>query len=49
VLLTVAPILDDIVETNPCDIREFFSNDKLAQYLWNIDNEGLRNAEARFI
>jgi hypothetical protein len=48
-LLTVCLDLDHIVETNPCDLREFLFDDDLAQYLWNVDNEGLRNAEVRFI
>jgi hypothetical protein len=48
-LLTVCLDLDHIVEANPCDVREFLFDDDLAQYLWNIDNEGLRNAEVRFI
>ena len=48
-LLTVCLDLDHIVETNPCDVREFLFDDELAQYLWNVDNEGLRNAEVRFI
>jgi hypothetical protein len=48
-LLTVCLDLDHIVEANPCDLREFLFDDDLAQYLWNIDNEGLRNAEVRFI
>jgi len=48
-LLTVCLDLDHIVETNPCDVREFLFDDALAQYLWNVDNEGLRNAEVRFI
>jgi hypothetical protein len=48
-LLTVCLDLDHIVEANPCDVREFLLDDALAQYLWNVDNEGLRNAEVRFI
>jgi hypothetical protein len=48
-LLTVCLDLDQIVEANPCDVREFLFDDALAQYLWNVDNEGLRNAEVRFI
>lgn len=48
-LLTVCLDLDHIVEANPCDVREFLFDDALAQYLWNVDNEGLRNAEVRFI
>ena len=48
-MLTVCLDLDHIVETNPCDVREFLFDDDLAQYLWNVDNEGLRNAEVRFI
>jgi hypothetical protein len=48
-LLTVCLDLDQIVETNPCDVREFLFDDDLAQYLWNVDNQGLRNAEVRFI
>ena len=48
-LLTVCLDLDHIVEANPCDLREFLFDDELAQYLWNVDNEGLRNAEVRFI
>ena len=48
-LLTVCLDLDHIVEANPCDIREFLFDDSLAQYLWNVDNQGLRNAEVRFI
>ena len=41
--------LDQIIEANPCDVREFLFDDTLAQYLWNVDNQGLRNAEVRFI
>jgi hypothetical protein len=48
-LLTVCLDLDHIVESNPCDVREFLFDDDLAQYLWNVDNQGLRNAEIRFI
>ena len=48
-MLTVCLDLDHIVETNPCDVREFLFDDDLAQYLWNVDNAGLRNAEVRFI
>ena len=48
-LLTVCLDLDHIVETNPCDVREFVFDDGLAQYLWNVDNQGLRNAEVRFL
>jgi hypothetical protein len=48
-LLTVCLDLDHIIEQNPCDIREFLFDDALAQYLWNVDNEGLKNAEVRFI
>jgi len=48
-LLTVCLDLDHIDEANPCDVREFLFDDDLAQYLWNVDNEGLRNAEVRFI
>jgi hypothetical protein len=48
-LLTVCLDLDHIEEANPCDLREFLFDDELAQYLWNVDNEGLRNAEVRFI
>ena len=48
-LLTVCLDLDHIVENNPCDVREFLFDDDLAQYLWNVDNQGLRNAEVRFI
>lgn len=48
-LLTVCLDLDHIEEANPCDLREFLFDDELAQYLWNVDNQGLRNAEVRFI
>ena len=48
-LLTVCLDLDQIIEANPCDVREFLFDDTLAQYLWNVDNQGLRNAEVRFI
>ena len=48
-LLTVCLDLDHIVENNPCDVREFLFDDDLAQYLWNVDNMGLKNAEVRFI
>ena len=48
-LLTVCLDLDHIIEANPCDVREFLFDDDLAQYLWNVDNQGLRNAEIRFI
>jgi hypothetical protein len=48
-LLTVCLDLDHIVENNPCDVREFLFGDDLAQYLWNVDNQGLKNAEVRFI
>jgi len=48
-LLTVCLDLDQIIEANPCDVREFLFDDALAQYLWNVDNQGLRNAEVRFI
>jgi hypothetical protein len=48
-LLTVCLDLDQIVEANPCDVREFLFDDALAEYLWNVDNQGLRNAEVRFI
>jgi len=48
-LLTVCLDLDHIEEANPCDLREFLFDDDLAQYLWNVDNQGLRNAEVRFI
>ena len=48
-LLTVCLDLDHIVENNPCDVREFLFDDDLAEYLWNVDNQGLRNAEVRFI
>ena len=48
-LLTVCLDLDQIVEENPCDVREFLFDDALAEYLWNVDNQGLRNAEVRFI
>jgi hypothetical protein len=48
-LLTVCLDLDLIVEDNPCDVREFLFDDALAEYLWNVDNQGLRNAEVRFI
>jgi len=48
-LLTVCLDLDQIVETNPCDVREFLFDDALAEYLWKVDNQGLRNAEVRFI
>lgn len=48
-LLTVCLDLDHIEEANPCDLREFLFDDELAQYLWNVDNQGLRNAEIRFI
>ena len=48
-LLTVCLDLDHIVETNPCDVRGFLFDDSLAEYLWNVDNQGLRNAEVRFI
>ena len=48
-LLTVCLDIDHIVEENPCDIREFLFDDALGQYLWNVDNQGLRNAEVRFI
>lgn len=48
-LLTVCLDLDQIVEANPCDVREFLFDDALAQYLWDVDNQGLRNAEVRFI
>lgn len=32
-----------------CDLRDFLFDDALAQYLWNVDNSGLRNAEVRFL
>src|SRR5688500_8210600 len=48
-LLTVCLDLDQIEEENPCDLREFLFDDDLGQYLWNVDNQGLRNAEVRFI
>jgi hypothetical protein len=48
-LLTVCLDLDQIIEANPCDVREFLFDDDLAEYLWNVNNEGLRNAEVRFI
>lgn len=32
-----------------CDLRSFLFDDKTAQYLWNWDNQGLKNAEVRFI
>ena len=48
-LLTVCLDLDHIEEANPCDLREFLFDDELAQYLWSVDNQGLRNAEIRFI
>ena len=48
-LLTVCLDLDHIIEANPCDLREFLFDDELALYLWNVDNQGLRNAEVRFI
>ena len=48
-LLTVCLDLDQVIEANPCDVREFLFDDALAEYLWNVDNQGLRNAEVRFI
>jgi hypothetical protein len=48
-LLTVCLDLDHIEEANPCDLREFLFDDELAQYLWSVDNQGMRNAEVRFI
>jgi hypothetical protein len=32
-----------------CDLRERLFSDALANYLWNVDNSGLRNVEVRFI
>jgi len=48
-MLTVCLDLDLVEEVNPCDLREFLFDDDLAEYLWNVDNQGLRNAEVRFI
>lgn len=49
-LLTVCLDLDlDPTDPTPCELREFLFDDSLAEYLWNVDNQGLRNAEVRFI
>jgi hypothetical protein len=34
---------------NKCDTRIFLFDDRASNYLWSIDNFGLRNAEVRFI
>ena len=45
-LLTLCINTDDDVQ---CDERIFLFDDRAHDYLWSLDNSGLRNAEVRFL